>query len=68
MKYRTFQCCRGRPVLKPKRSGLSNEHFEMLVFLKYLCFNKYLFFELFLLHLLLLFVLSSGMLIFSQLT
>ena len=25
----------GKDVLKPKRSGLSNEHFEMLVFLKY---------------------------------
>ena len=33
----------GKDVLKPKRSGLSDEHFEMLVFLKQLRFNKSLF-------------------------
>ena len=32
-----------KDLLKPKRSGLGDEHFEMLAFLKELSFNNYAF-------------------------
>ena len=38
----------GEVVRKPEQSELRNEHFEMLVFWKYLCFNKTLYFVVFL--------------------